>query len=173
MRRPTSACSRSKNKHVYTGREDASVDSHSGSGFNRATIAQLLHLGTREPVSSACKAVGKINGDKSEAHLPVFSWPQRSSHRTRLANQIKPELHILSLAQSCNFANFDILSEVFLFRTLVLLLFACIANRAVWGYKLLQVCVQSSGYLTSLGLRLNHEGSHRICKNRDICLFSK
>lgn len=148
MRRPMSACSRSKNKHVYTSREGASVDSHSGSGFIRATIVHLLHLRTREPVSSACKAVGKIISDKSEPHLPVFSWPQRSSHRTRLANQLKPRLHILSLAQSCNFANFDILSEVFC--TLVLLLLACIANWAVWGYQLLQVCVQSSGYMPRL-----------------------
>lgn len=137
-----SACSRSKNKHVYTSREGASVDLHSGSAIIRATIAHLHADETGSCVPKCNKAVGRINSDKSEAHLPGFftglsAAATEPALPTRQPDKAKPELHILSLHSPLTLL--PLASFQRFFCTLVLLLFACIANRAVWGSEQLQV----------------------------------
>lgn len=115
--------------HQQRGR---SVGSHSGSGFIRATITNPLHTWTREPASSACKAVGKINSDESEPRFVRFVPAQHSSHKP--ASPTSRSLSGTSSSSRTNHANVDTRSGVMC--RLTVLLFACIAGGGGEGEQL-------------------------------------
>ena len=77
--------------------EEDPLDSHS---VHSCHNKKFIQFDNRWAWLISTGAVGQINSDKSESHLPVFSW--HSSHKNLPCRQPRPERHTLFLTQSSN-----------------------------------------------------------------------